>query len=246
MSRRMTDLVVAVVFATVVVGLSAQARSGPTSQPARAPKAAADPTADGSNAASIHDLLQTVQQTRDDVRKLRGDVEELRKLLESKAQSNPPTPMAGSSQVYRVMTTYFGDGDKKVKVFYVMPIATDDHRPFVDNPPTDDEILQSLPHEDKGLLFGVCKSEIVRKSVRIAAVDKILDTTGECRFYPLVGNARLKKCCYKCMIYCDQTTRSDWPIPFMNVHPMQVVVYINRDHLIRCADSDPPEKHDPH
>jgi hypothetical protein len=241
----MTDLLVAIVFATVLIGLSAQARSGSTSEPAPSPKAAADSTANGPKAASIHDVLLTVQQTRDDVRKLQGDVDELRKLLESKPQSNPAKPMAESSQVYRVTTTYFADGDRKVPMFYVMPVATDDHRPL-DDPPTPDEILRSVPHEHKGLLFGVCKTEVVRKSVRIAAVDKIVDTTGECKYYPLVGNAHLKKCCYKCTDYCDETTRSDWPIPFMNVHPMQVVVYINRDHLIRCADSAATPKTDRH
>jgi hypothetical protein len=81
MTRRMTDLLVAIVFAAVLVGLSAKARSGPTSQPVRAPRAAADPTANGPNTASTHNLLLTVQQTRDEVRNLRRDVDELRKLL---------------------------------------------------------------------------------------------------------------------------------------------------------------------
>jgi len=243
MSRRRADLLVAIVFATILVGLSAQARSGPASQPARAPKVVPEPTANGPNAASIHDLLQTVQQTRDDVRKLCGDVEELRKLLESKPQSTPPTPMAASSQVYRVKTTYFGDGDRKVTMFYVMPVSTDDHRRLGDDEPTRDEILQSLPHEGKGVLAAVSTTE--RKNVRIV-VEKTVDTTGECRFYPLVGNARLKKCHYKCTVDFDRTTRSDFPIPFINVQPTQAVVYIDHDHLISCAGSAASPKTDPH
>jgi hypothetical protein len=243
MIRGMTDLLVAIVFATVLVGLSAQARSGPTFQPARAPKAAADPTANGHEAASIHDLLLTVQQTRDDVRKLRGDVDELRKLVESKPESSSAKPTVESSQVYTVKMTYLGDGDRKVPMLYVMPVATDDHRRSGDDQPTPDEILRSLPHEDNGILAAVSKTE--RKNVRIV-VDKIVDTTGECRFYPLVGSARLKKCHYKCTVHFDKTTRSDWPVPFMNVHPVQWVVYINRDHLIRCADSAATPKTDRH
>ncbi len=240
MSRRMTDLMIAIICATVLVGLSAQARSGPTSEPARAPNAANE-----SSGASSDDLLRTVQQTRVDVRKLRDDIEVLRKRLESKPQSNPGKPVSNPSQIYRVTTTNFDDGDGKVRMLYVMPVATDDHRPVADSPPTADEILRTLPDWPKSLLAGVCQTEVVRKNVRIV-VDKIVDKVGECRFYPLVGNARLKKCHYKCTVYFDKTTRSDWPIPFLNVHPTQAVVYIDRDHLIRCADSDAPAKLDSH
>jgi hypothetical protein len=239
--RRTTDLFVVLIFVTLLIGPSAQARSATMPQADREPAAGADPSATGPHAASNQDLLRSVQQARDDVRKLRGDIETLRKLLEAKPQSNPAKPMSESSQVYRVKTAYFGDGDRKVMMFYVMPVATDDRRQL-DEEPMVDEILQSLPQKHIGYLASMSKTE--RNNVRVD-VKKIADSTGECKFYPLVGNARLKKCHYKCTVSFDKRTRSDWPIPFMNVHPTQEVVYIDRDHLIRCADSDTPEKHNP-
>jgi hypothetical protein len=241
--RRTTDRFVALIFATVLIGLSAQARSAVMPQQDRAPAAGADPSANDPHAGSIPDLLRSVQQARDEVRKLRGDIEKLRKLLEAKPQSNPAKPTTESSHVYRVKTAYVRDGDKKVMMFYVMPVVATDDRRQLDKEPLVDEILRSLPQKDNGFLASVSKTE--RKNIRVD-VKKIADSTGDCKFYPLVGNARLKKCQYKCTVSFDKTTRSDWPIPFMNVHPTREVVYIDRDQLIRCADSDAPEKHKPH
>ncbi len=183
-----------------------------------------------------------MQQARDEVRKLRGDIETLRKLLEAKPQANPAKPTTESSQVYRVQTAYFGDGDKKVMMFYVMPVAADDRRQL-DEEPMVDEILQLLPQKETGFLASMSQAE--RKDVRVD-VKKIADSTGECKFYPLVGNARLKKCSYRCTVHFGKTRWSDWPFPFWKVHPTVEAVYIDRDHLIRCADSDAPAKHNPH
>ena len=55
------------------------------------------------------------------------------------------------------------------------------------------------------------------------------------RLSPLVGPARLHPCHYKCTVYFDKTIRSDWPIPFTHTDQSQEVVYIDHDHLIRCA-----------
>lgn len=106
-----------------------------------------------------------------------------------------------------------------------------------------DEILRSLPQKEAGFLASLSQAE--RKEIRVD-VKKIADSTGDCKFYPLVGNARLKKSCYKCTVDFGKTRWSDWPFPFWKVHPTLEVVYIDRDHLIRCADSDAPEKHNPH
>jgi hypothetical protein len=72
-------------------------------------------------------------------------------------------------------------------------------------------------------------------------VDLIVDKTEECRFYPLVGPARMKKCHYKCTVYFDKTIRSDWPVPFSHTDQTVEVVYIDHDHLIRCAGPDTPQ-----
>lgn len=108
-----------------------------------------------------------------------------------------------------------------------------EHAPLfcLDNP-SPDEVMRSLPDDTAGSYAFLAETK--RNNVRMV-VEPIVDSIGECRFYPLVGPARLKKCHYKCTVYFDKTIRSDWPIPFSNVHPTQEVVYIDHDHLIRCA-----------
>ena len=234
MSRRVSDLLVVLVFAACLASLSAQARSAPTAQSVPGSEAAADPAANNPGTESTeHDLLQSVQKTRDDVRNLRRDVQELRKLLESKAHANPTNPPAKASQIYRIMRTESGEGNQKVTTVYLMPVATEAHRLAVDEPPTKDEIMRSLPEEPETWFGGIFKVNSEGKKVAIA-VEKMADTTGECRYYPLVGNARLKKRHYKCTVFFDKTTRSEGPLGFMNLHPTYSVVYIDHDHLIPC------------
>jgi hypothetical protein len=66
-------------------------------------------------------------------------------------------------------------------------------------------------------------------------VEPIVDRVGECRFYPMAGPARMKYCHYKCTVYYDKTIRSDYPVPFTHTDETTEVVYIDHDHLIRCA-----------
>jgi hypothetical protein len=113
-----------------------------------------------------------------------------------------------------------------------------EHAPlFCLDPPSPDEVMRSLPDDTAGGMWFIAETR--RNNVRIV-VEKIVDSIGECRFYPLVGPARLKKCHYKCRVYFDKTIQSDWPIPFKNEHATEEVVYIDHDHLIRCAGPDAP------
>ena len=98
--------------------------------------------------------------------------------------------------------------------------------------PMPDEIMRTLPDDTKG---GVpFLAETTRNNVRMV-VEPIVDKLGECRFIPMVGPARVHKCHYKCTIYFDKVIRSDWPIPHTFTDATQEVVYIDHDHLIRCA-----------
>jgi hypothetical protein len=232
MSRRVRDLLVALVFAAHLAGLSAQARSAPTFQPIPGPEATADPASKGPGTGPTErELLQSVQKTRDDVRDLRHDVNELRKLLESKSQSKSANPPAKSSQIYRIMRTESGDGTQKVTTLYVTPVGSETHRPPADDVPTADEILRSIPNGTDNLFAGDVN---IRQKNIVITVEKTAETIGNCKFFPLVGNARLKKRHYKCSVRFDRNIREDWPIPFMNVHTTQAVVYIDHDHLIPC------------
>lgn len=111
-----------------------------------------------------------------------------------------------------------------------------EHAPlFCVDPPSEDEIIRSLPDStDGGFPF---LAETARNNVRMV-VEPIVDRVDDCRFYPMVGPARLHHCHYKCTVYFEKTIRSNWPIPFSHTDEVQEVVYIDHDHLIRCAGSD--------
>ncbi|QDT65911.1 hypothetical protein [Calycomorphotria hydatis] len=103
---------------------------------------------------------------------------------------------------------------------------------FCLDPPTPDEVTRALPETITG---GVpFFAETFHNNVRMV-VEPIVDDVGECRFYPLVGPARLHKCHYKCTVYFDKTIRSGWPVPYEFTDDTTEVVYIDHDHLIRCA-----------
>jgi len=114
-----------------------------------------------------------------------------------------------------------------------------EHAPlFCLDPPTPDEIIRSLP-DDVGGGFAFL-AETSRNNVRMT-VELLVDNVGECRVYPLAGPARLHKCHYKCTVYFDKTIRSDWPVPFSHTDQTVEVVYVDHDHLIRCAGPDTPQ-----
>lgn len=108
-----------------------------------------------------------------------------------------------------------------------------EHAPlFCMDPPSQDEVMRAMPDETGG--GWPFLAETSRNNVRIV-VEPIVDRIDDCRFYPLVGPARLHHCHYKCTVYYDKVIRSDWPVPFRHVDESVQVVYIDHDHLIRCA-----------
>jgi len=112
------------------------------------------------------------------------------------------------------------------------PIEGENAPPACPDPPSPDEVVRALPDDTAG--GWPFLAETFRNNVRIVT-DLIVDRTDECRFYPQVGPARLRHCHYKCTVYFEKTMRSSWPIPFTNVDQTEDVVYIDHDHLIRCA-----------
>lgn len=103
---------------------------------------------------------------------------------------------------------------------------------FCMDPPSADEIMRTIPDTTSG---GVAfLAETNRNNVRMVS-DLIVDRLDECRFIPLVGPARLHHCHYKCTVYFTETKRSYWPVPFSTTDHREEVVYIDHDHLIRCA-----------
>ncbi len=103
---------------------------------------------------------------------------------------------------------------------------------FCLDPPSPDEVMRALPDEIGGGFPFI--AETFYNNVRMT-VEPIVDDVGECKFYPLAGPARLHKCHYKCTVYYDKTIRSGWPVPFEFTDASEQVVYVDHDHLIRCA-----------
>lgn len=114
-----------------------------------------------------------------------------------------------------------------------------EHAPlFCQDPPSPDEVMRALPNETSGGNAFIAETQ--RNNVKMV-VENIVDRMDDCRFYPLVGPARLHHCHYKCTVYYDKIIRSDWPVPFHHKDETIQVVYIDHDHLIRCAGPATPQ-----
>jgi hypothetical protein len=115
------------------------------------------------------------------------------------------------------------------------PIEGENAPLFCLDPPSPDEVMRALPDTTSG---GVAfLAETSRNNVRMV-VEPIVDRLDDCRFYPMVGPARLHHCHYKCTVYYEETKRSYWPVPFTHKDQTQQVVYVDHDYLIRCAGPD--------
>ncbi|MHC4877081.1 MAG: hypothetical protein ACYTGL_11330 [Planctomycetota bacterium] len=145
------------------------------------------------------------------------------------------TPLIPVSPYYsqKIEDTYHEE-ERYGKVPVLDPVEGDNAPLYCLDPPTSDEVIRALPEAVRGSGGFAFLAEKNMNNVRIV-VEPIVDRVDECRFYPLVGPARLHHCHYKCTVYFDKTIRSDWPVPFTHTDQSQEVVYIDHDHLIRCA-----------
>ncbi|MFM7056350.1 MAG: hypothetical protein ACKO2P_05440 [Planctomycetota bacterium] len=108
---------------------------------------------------------------------------------------------------------------------------------FCVDPPSEDQVIRAMPSDAAGGVAFFQETQI--NNVRIV-VEPLVDRLDDCKVYPLVGPARLHHCHYKCTIYYDKTIRSYWPIPFTHTDESVEVVYIDKDHLIRCTGPATP------
>jgi beta-lactamase regulating signal transducer with metallopeptidase domain len=99
--------------------------------------------------------------------------------------------------------------------------------------PSFDGILKALPAETKSEFPFV--ADVARQNLRIV-VERLVDSLGESRYYPMVGLARHCRSHFKCTVFFDRVTRSEWPIPFSHTDQVQEVVYIDNGCLI-AADA---------
>lgn len=120
------------------------------------------------------------------------------------------------------------------KMVVLDPVEGDNAPLYCLDPPSADEIIRTLPEGVRGAGGFAFLAETNLNNVKMVT-ELIVDRVDECRFYPLVGPARLHHCHYKCTVYFDKIRRSDWPVPFSFEDQSQEVLYIDKDHLIRCA-----------
>ncbi len=149
------------------------------------------------------------------------------------------TPLIPVSPYYSQLIE---DTYKKEERYDKVPIldpVEGEHAPlFCQDPPSPDEVMLALPDEAAGGFAFLAETQ--RNNVRIT-VEPMVDRIDECRFFPMVGPAKLHHCHYKCTVYYDKVIRSNWPVPFYFKDETIQVVYIDHDHLIRCAGPDTPQ-----
>lgn len=126
----------------------------------------------------------------------------------------------------------YWEEERYEKVPVLDPVEGENAPIFCLDPPSPDEVIRYLPDDTDGGIWFV--AETSRNNVRMT-IEPIVDRLDECRYYPMVGPARLHHCHYKCTVFFDKTIISTWPIPFSHTDAVEDVVYIDHDHLIRCA-----------
>jgi hypothetical protein len=110
----------------------------------------------------------------------------------------------------------------------IMPPVRDGFPPpLCEDPPTEREVLRTLPKVRRGVPFI---SEEFRDDVRIFS-ERIVDKIDPPRFFPLVGWAQLHHCHWKCTVYWTETIQSDYPFPQKYKKRRVEVLYIDKDHL---------------
>ena len=149
------------------------------------------------------------------------------------------TPLIPVSPYYsELIESTYHEEERYDRVPILDPVEGEHAPLFCIDSPSDDEVIRKLPNSAAGGLTFLAETR--RNNIRIV-VEPTVDRLDECRFYPLVGPARMHHCHYKCTVYFDKTIRSDWPIPFEHTDQTQEVVYIDHDHLIRCAGPATPQ-----
>ena len=131
----------------------------------------------------------------------------------------------------QIEDTYWEE-ERYKKVPILDPVEGENAPLFCLDPPRPDEVMRALPDNTAGGVPFLAETQ--RNNVRMV-VEPLVDRVDECRFFPQVGPARLHHCHYKCTVFYTETKRSHWPVPFTFTDQVEEVVYIDHDHLVRCA-----------
>ena len=121
--------------------------------------------------------------------------------------------------------------EERNKVPILDPIPTEFAPAACLDPPSEEEVWNKVPKFKHG---SPVFYETQRNNVRFL-IEKIGEKIDSCKVYPLAGPCQLVHCHYKCTVYYDELYWADYPIPFNHVDHKVEVVYIDKDHLRRCA-----------
>lgn len=144
----------------------------------------------------------------------------------------PPVPVP--AYMSQRMEDKLWEDERYNRVPVLDPIEGENAPIFCVDPPSEDQVIRAMPRSHTGAGGVAFFQETSMNNVRIV-VEPLVDRLDDCKVYPLVGPCRLHHCHYKCTVYFDKTIRSYWPIPFTHVDQSVEVLYIDKDHLIRCA-----------
>ncbi|HVS38793.1 MAG TPA: serine/threonine-protein kinase [Gemmataceae bacterium] len=117
--------------------------------------------------------------------------------------------------------------DRDFKTPILPPVQQGAPPPKCEEEPGDARILRALEPAASCLPF-VC--EEFRDNIEITK-ERIIDTIDPPRFFPLVGQAQLHHCHWKCTVHYDETVECRFPLSFRCTKPRKTVVYIDLDHL---------------
>jgi len=107
------------------------------------------------------------------------------------------------------------------------PIRDGFPEPKCEDPPSDNEVLRSLPPKIRGVPYIY---EEFHDDITIVK-NRIIDKIDPPRFFPLVGMAQLHHCHWECGVYYNETIQSSYPNPVYIKKAKVEVVYIDKDHL---------------
>ena len=136
------------------------------------------------------------------------------------------TPIPVPAWAYAMQDKYVNEKIDKRTVI-MSPIRDGFPPPICEDPPDDAAVLRAIDPVTRGVYYIY---EEFRDDIQIVT-ERIVDRIDPVRTYPLIGDAQLHHCHYKCTVYYTETISCGWPFPtyIRRAHPE--VVYIDKDHL---------------
>jgi hypothetical protein len=153
----------------------------------------------------------------------------------------PAVSAAGCTQPWvaeRMEEKYQHTNDHRTPV--MPPIRDGFPAPVCEDPPSDREVLRTLPKQIRGVpyLYETFMDDIV------VVKNRVVDKIDPPRFFPLVGWANLHHCHWECAVYYTETVQSAEPYPVYIKKPRVKVVYIDKDHLHLNVGPNPDMQRD--